>query len=61
MFARAGGKWAQQAYIKASNTGEAGTETSFGEGDQFGFSVALSADAPARPSASARAVSARSG
>ena len=34
----------QQAYIKASNTGEAGTADSFGEGDQFGWSLALSGD-----------------
>ncbi|MBK8256486.1 MAG: FG-GAP repeat protein [Polyangiaceae bacterium] len=35
VFTRSGGVWSQQAYIKASNT-EAG--------DQFGYSVALSAD-----------------
>ncbi|UXD89406.1 integrin [Thalassolituus hydrocarboniclasticus] len=35
MFQRAGLSWAQQAYIKASNAGE---------GDEFGSSVALSAD-----------------
>lgn len=33
IFARSGGVWSQQAYLKASNTGA---------GDQFGFSVALS-------------------
>jgi hypothetical protein len=44
VFARRGTTWTQQAYIKASNTGEAGTADTFGEGDQFGFSLALSAD-----------------
>ena len=44
VFTRRGSAWWQQAYIKASNTGEAGTADSFGEGDQFGFSLALSAD-----------------
>src|SRR5688572_2526068 len=44
VFTRAGGTWIQQAYIKASNTGEAGTADSFGEGDQFGWSLALSRD-----------------
>ena len=44
VFTRAEGRWTQQAYIKASNTGEAGTATSFGDGDQFGFSLALSDD-----------------
>ncbi len=42
VFTRAGGTWTQQAYIKASNTGEAGTADTFGEGDQFGWSLALS-------------------
>ena len=44
VFARAGAAWKQQAYIKASNTGEAGTADTFGEGDQFGWSLALSGD-----------------
>lgn len=44
IFTRTGTTWAQQAYIKASNTGEAGTETEFGNGDQFGFSLTLSGD-----------------
>jgi hypothetical protein len=44
VFTRRGTTWTQQAYVKASNTGEAGTADSFGEGDQFGFSLALSAD-----------------
>jgi hypothetical protein len=34
-YARSGGAWSQQAYVKASNTGAA---------DQFGTSVALSGD-----------------
>jgi hypothetical protein len=44
VFTRQGSAWSQQAYVKASNTGEAGTADSFGEGDQFGFSLALSGD-----------------
>jgi hypothetical protein len=44
VFSRQGTAWSQQAYVKASNTGEAGTADTFGEGDQFGFSLALSAD-----------------
>jgi hypothetical protein len=44
VFTRQGTAWSQQAYIKASNTGEAGTADTFGEGDQFGFSLALSGD-----------------
>jgi trimeric autotransporter adhesin len=44
VFTRAGNTWRQQAYIKASNTGEAGTADTFGDGDQFGFSLALSDD-----------------
>jgi hypothetical protein len=44
VFTRRGATWTQQTYIKASNTGEAGTADTFGEGDQFGFSLALSAD-----------------
>jgi FG-GAP repeat len=35
VFTRSGTTWSQQAYLKASNTGA---------GDEFGFSVALSAD-----------------
>jgi hypothetical protein len=38
VFARTGTVWSQQAYLKASNTGEAE------DGDQFGFSLALSDD-----------------
>ena len=44
VFTRAGGNWTQQAYIKASNTGEAGVGDQFGNGDQFGFSLTLSDD-----------------
>lgn len=44
VFTRRGAAWVQQAYIKASNTGEPGTADTFGEGDQFGFSLALNAD-----------------
>lgn len=38
VFTRTGAAWSQQAYLKASNTGEVD------DGDQFGFSVALSDD-----------------
>jgi hypothetical protein len=44
VFTRNGTTWTQQAYIKASNTGEAGTADSFGDGDQFGASLSLSDD-----------------
>jgi hypothetical protein len=44
VFTRRGNAWSQQAYLKASNTGEAGVGDQFGEGDQFGFSLALSDD-----------------
>jgi hypothetical protein len=44
VFTRRGTTWSQQAYIKASNAGEAGVGDQFGEGDQFGFSLALSGD-----------------
>ena len=44
VFTRRGAAWSQQAYIKASNTGEAGTDGNFGDGDQFGFSLSLSDD-----------------
>ena len=43
VFARAGNTWSQRAYIKASNTGRAGIGDEFGDGDQFGYSLALSA------------------
>ena len=44
VFSRRGATWSQQAYLKASNTGEAGTADTFADGDQFGFSVAISDD-----------------
>jgi hypothetical protein len=44
VFTRTGTSWKQQAYIKASNTGEAGTADSFGDGDQFGVSLTISDD-----------------
>src|SRR5205809_3106973 len=44
VFTRTGTTWTQQAYIKASNTGEPGTGDQFPDGDRFGFSIALSAD-----------------
>lgn len=37
VFSRGGAIWSQQAYVKASNAGQ--------EGDEFGYSVALSGDA----------------
>jgi hypothetical protein len=45
VFTRSGARWTQQAYLKASNTGrKGGTDEDPGDGDQFGFSLALSAD-----------------
>src|SRR5579863_1900800 len=44
VFTRAGSTWSQQAYVKASNTGEAGVGNQPAKGDQFGFSIGLSAD-----------------
>jgi hypothetical protein len=44
VFTRSGTSWSQQAYIKASNTGRAGVGDMPGDGDQFGYSVALSGD-----------------
>jgi hypothetical protein len=38
IFTRTGTAWSQQAYVKASNTGEKE------DGEQFGYSVALSSD-----------------
>jgi hypothetical protein len=38
VFARSGDSWSQQAYVKASNTGEQD------DGDTFGYSIALSSD-----------------
>ena len=43
VFVRSGETWAQQAYIKASNTGEAGVGNELGDGDQFGFGLAVGA------------------
>ena len=43
VFTRTGDNWSQQAYLKASNTGRKGVGDDI-EGDQFGFSIALSAD-----------------
>jgi hypothetical protein len=44
VFNRAGSTWSQQAYIKASNTGNAAQGDNFAEGDQFGYSISLSDD-----------------
>jgi len=44
VFTRTGSAWSQQAYIKASNTGEPANGTQPADGDQFGFSIGLSAD-----------------
>ena len=45
IFTRTGTTWSQQAYLKASNTGRAATgEDDWGDGDQFGSSLALSSD-----------------
>jgi len=44
VFVRSGNTWSQQAYIKASNTGTAAVGDGFAEGDQFGYSIALSSD-----------------
>ena len=43
LFTRTADRWSQQAYLKASNTGRKGAGDDI-EGDQFGFSIALSAD-----------------
>lgn len=44
VFTRSGSAWAQQAYVKASNTGKAAEGGVPGDGDQFGYSIALSGD-----------------
>jgi FG-GAP repeat len=47
VFTRKGTVWSQQAFVKASNPGRApapGDEADFGDGDQFGYSLALSED-----------------
>lgn len=43
VFTRIADRWSQQAYLKASNSGRKGIGDDI-EGDQFGFSIALSAD-----------------
>jgi hypothetical protein len=43
VFTRAGETWSQQAYLKASNTGRKGEGDDI-EGDQFGYSIAISGD-----------------
>jgi hypothetical protein len=47
VFTRTGNTWSQQAYVKASNTGRPADPedpNDWGDGDQFGFSIALSGD-----------------
>ncbi len=44
VFTRSGSTWTQQAYLKASNTGRAGEGDVPGDGDQFGYAIALSGD-----------------
>ena len=44
IFVRRGTAWTQQAYIKASNTGNAAVGDAYAEGDQFGYSMSLSDD-----------------
>ena len=44
VFTRTGSSWSQQAYLKASNTGRPGEGGMPGDGDQFGYAVALSGD-----------------
>ena len=44
IFTRSGDTWSQQAYLKASNTGELPDPDMPGNGDQFGFTLAMSAD-----------------
>ncbi len=47
IFTRSGDRWSQQAYIKAPNTGRFPNPkdpNDWGDGDQFGFSIALSGD-----------------
>jgi len=44
VFTRMAGRWTQQAYLKASNTGKPAAGDSFAEGDQFGFSLTISDD-----------------
>jgi hypothetical protein len=47
IFSRSGSTWTQQAYLKASNTGRPADPRNpedWGDGDQYGFSIALSGD-----------------
>ena len=44
IFTRTSSTWSQQAYIKASNTGNAAVGEAYAEGDQFGYAIALSSD-----------------
>jgi len=47
VFSRTGETWSQQAYLKASNTGrppDPRDPSDLGDGDQFGFAIALSGD-----------------
>ena len=44
IFTRSGETWSQQAYLKASNTGNASREDGIIDGDQFGTSLAISGD-----------------
>lgn len=45
VFTRSGDSWSQQAYLKASNTGHLPDDPNeIGDGDQFGFAIALSDD-----------------
>jgi hypothetical protein len=44
VFAREGEIWTQQAYLKASNTGEPTIGDQYADGDQFGSAIALSDD-----------------
>ena len=44
VFTRAGNTWAQQVYLKASNTGRVPVGDEVGDGDEFGFSLSLSGD-----------------
>jgi hypothetical protein len=46
VFTRSGDSWSQQAYVKASNTGRRAANEGdlLADGDQFGFSLALSGD-----------------
>lgn len=44
VFTRTGTTWTQQAYIKASNTGKPDVGEEPGDGDQFGYAIALNGD-----------------